>query len=59
MAKPVRQEVERIKELLKKDDLLPKQRLCLSIALYTLQWNDSLSKAEKLPLPSEKIMQAK
>jgi len=60
MAKRVKQEIEKIEKLLKRDDLIPKQKLALSIALYTITWQDSLGRErmDTLPSPSEKIMQA-
>lgn len=60
MAKPVKDETARIEQLLKRDDLTNKQRLCLSMCLYTLKWEGALGKNDvKLDPPSKKIMEAK
>lgn len=59
MAKPVKEETDRIEKLLKRDDLTNKQRLCLSMVLYTIRWTQKLGKDDvRLENPSEKIMKA-
>ncbi len=55
MAKPIKQEVERIQTLLK-GELVNKERLALMIELKTLEWVCSIKKGAVPTPPSRQIM---